>query len=131
LCAPDVHHLTVDDDLRRTRLWRLERGLTQAELAALTGLSKSSIERVERCPDGAVNLRHLVNIALVLECELLDVVDDDWLSYWPIDLTVSAPRRMRLGRVAGGPEPRHRRSRALGGNPAERGETRDHRLVAK
>jgi transcriptional regulator with XRE-family HTH domain len=99
---------------RRTRLWRLSRGLTQAQLAELTGISKSSVERIEKSRDGAVNLRHLVNIALALDCELLDVVDDDWLGYRRLDISAPPPRRLRLERSAGGDEPPYRRDRAPG-----------------
>lgn len=99
---------------RRTRLWRLSRNLTQAEVAELTGISKSSVERLENGGDGAVNLRHLVNIALALDCELLDLVDDDWLAFQVLDVTAPLPARTRLERVAGGPPPPHRRDRAPG-----------------
>ncbi|MDO8188904.1 helix-turn-helix domain-containing protein [Conexibacter sp. JD483] len=97
---------------RRARLWRLTRGLTQAQLASLTGISKSSVERLEKSTDGGVNLRHLVNIALALDCELLDVVDDAWLSYRPLDVAAPAPHRTQLRRSAGGDMPPRQRDRA-------------------
>jgi transcriptional regulator with XRE-family HTH domain len=117
LCDDPTPQATLDPaagDPRRPRLWRLARGLTQAQLAELSGLSKSSIERIEKSPDGAVNLRHLVLLALVLDCELLDVVDDDWLTYRAASVAAPAPRRSRLARSAGGPRPAHRRERASG-----------------
>lgn len=97
---------------RRLRLWRLSRNLSQAQLAERAGISKRSVERIENSDDGSVNLRHLVNLALALNCELLDIIDDDWLCYWWIDVAAPAPARQALDRSAGGAAPLLRRERA-------------------
>jgi transcriptional regulator with XRE-family HTH domain len=101
-------------------LWRLFRNLGQAELAVLAGLSKSSVERIEKSDDGAVNLRHLVNLALALNCELLDVIDDDWLRYLWMDVSAPQPARETLSRSAGGDVPDRQRERAPVGGDARR-----------
>ena len=109
-----------DSAPRRLRLWRLFRDLSQAELAALAGISKSSVERIERSDDGAVNLRHLVNLALALNCELLDIIDDDWLCYLWMDASAPPPPRETLSRSAGGDVPARQRERAPVGRDARR-----------
>lgn len=88
--------------------------LTQRELAQRAGLSKSSVERIEHSADGAgVKLNHLVTLALVLECELLDLVDDDWLVRGEGDFFgASTPARTTLERRAGGADPPYQRDRA-------------------
>lgn len=86
--------------------------LTQRELAERAGLSKSSIERIEHSEDGAgVKLNHLVTLALVLECELLDLVNDEWLVRHERDFAGAPPARTTLERRAGGPNPLYQRDR--------------------
>ena len=93
--------------------------LTQRELADRAGLSKSSVERIERSEDGAgVKLNHLVTLALVLECELLDLVDDDWLVRGERDFSGAPPARTTLERRAGGADPPYQRERARRRQPS-------------
>lgn len=100
---------------RRSRLKnvRLDRGLTQEDLAERAGMSKSTIERIERSRDGDVSLRELVTLALMLDCEsVLEVIDDDWLEFQRLHLAIAPPARTRLERSAGREPPPIRRERA-------------------
>jgi transcriptional regulator with XRE-family HTH domain len=105
---------------RRLRLWRLSKNLSQAQLATLAGISKSSVARIEKSEDGTVNLRHLVNLALALDCELLDIIEDDWLSYLWMDVSAAPPARQALGRSAGGTLPACQRERAPASRDGDR-----------
>jgi len=64
---------------------RLRAGLTQAEMAELTGISLAHYRRLERGQMRNPPLRFLVNCALVLQAELLDIVEDEWLTWMPFD----------------------------------------------
>jgi hypothetical protein len=63
----------------------------------LAGISKRTLERIEANRDGKVTLWHLVNLALVLECELVDLLNDSWLTYRQTDMTVTPPAHTSLG----------------------------------
>jgi transcriptional regulator with XRE-family HTH domain len=92
---------------------RLDRCLTQEELAERAGMSPSTVERIERNRDGNVSLRELVTLALVLDCEsVLEVIDDDWLEFQPQYASIEPPPRAKLERSAGREPPRHQRDRA-------------------
>ena len=60
--------------------------MTQGELADLAGLSPSDYWRLEhnKSPHD-VNLRGLVNCALVLGVELDDVIEDEWREWYVFD----------------------------------------------
>jgi DNA-binding Xre family transcriptional regulator len=81
---------------RRLSDIRVAKDLSQARLARLAGISKRTLERIEVNRDGKVTLWHLVNLALVLECELVDLLDDAWLTYRQTDMTVSPPATASL-----------------------------------
>jgi DNA-binding XRE family transcriptional regulator len=68
---------------------RVRSGLTQAQLAVATGLSVSTLQRLEANSMKPL-LWHVVNIALVLDCAVEDLCEDEWLSWrpaeaWPAD----------------------------------------------
>ena len=71
----------------RTRLarWRLRRGLTQRELWEATGLSKASYLRIEHGIERNPRVRHLVNLAIALDCQLDDLIEDDWRHWLVLD----------------------------------------------
>lgn len=74
---------------------RLLAGLTQQEIAQLAGMSEATYRRLE---SGGMNnppLRFLVNIALVLEVDLFDLVEDEWLDWMPFDQRQPEPPRAR------------------------------------
>lgn len=55
---------------------RTERGLTQDDLAEMSGLKQSTISKIERGYDG-VTLRTLHRIAEVLQVEIIDLLGSD------------------------------------------------------
>lgn len=71
------------------------------ELAQHAGISKRTLERLETNRDGQVTLWHLVNLALVLECDLCDLFEDEWLCYRQVDQTVALPTRTQIERPPG------------------------------
>jgi transcriptional regulator with XRE-family HTH domain len=63
----------------KTRIGRLriERGISQERLAHVTGLSVSTLRRLERDQDNPP-LRYLVNIAIALDVPLDALIEDEW-----------------------------------------------------
>lgn len=75
---------------RKTKLaeWREKRGVTQEELAIATGISTSTIRRLENPADLAKAnppLRYLQNCALALGCKLNQLVEPEWQEWMPFD----------------------------------------------
>lgn len=96
----------ADQRSSRLRAHRLEKNLSQAELAERAGISKRSVERLEASATGSVKLQHLVNVACVLGCSsVLDVIDDEWLEFAPLSALAPAPERTKLDRSSGGQRP--------------------------
>jgi transcriptional regulator with XRE-family HTH domain len=60
---------------------RVYRRLQQEELARLAGLSRRKLQMLEAGELDDPKLRDLVNLALVLRCELGDIVEDHWLAF--------------------------------------------------
>lgn len=85
---------------------RLERDLSREDLARRAGMSTSTLERIENHSIRNVKLRHLVNLALVLEVTLYDVIEDDWLTYQQADQAVPPPGQQVLIRPPGGRTPK-------------------------
>ena len=81
---------------RKTRLaeWREKRGVTQEELANATGISTSTIRRLENPADLAranPSLRYLQNCALALGCKLNQLLEPEWQEWMPFDQRRSRP----------------------------------------
>lgn len=57
---------------------RLQRGLTQFEVASRSRIAPSTYERLEQGDLWNPRIRHLANIAIVLGVALEDVIEDDW-----------------------------------------------------
>lgn len=76
---------------RWTRLAERRRaaGLSQGDLARLTGVSARTIQRIESRRAANPPLRYLVNCAFVLGCRLEDMIEPEWLTW--IDLGVAGP----------------------------------------
>jgi transcriptional regulator with XRE-family HTH domain len=74
----------------RLAAWRVRRGITQAELAAATGLSLATYRRLER---GMANppVRYLANCALALGCPLEDLLEDEHRTWLIMDLRAATP----------------------------------------
>jgi transcriptional regulator with XRE-family HTH domain len=75
---------------RRTRLaeWREKRGVTQEELAVATGISTSTIRRLENPADllrANPPLRYLQNCALALGCKLSQLIEPEWQEWLAFD----------------------------------------------
>lgn len=66
--------------ITRLGAMRVRRGATQIQLARAAGLSLSSLQRLEANTAKPL-LWQLVNLALVLDCELVDVCQDEWLGW--------------------------------------------------
>jgi transcriptional regulator with XRE-family HTH domain len=60
---------------RRVRLARLTRELTQAELAAAAGMSRSFLSLIEHGSHG-VDIVRLQRLAIALELPLVDLIED-------------------------------------------------------
>jgi DNA-binding XRE family transcriptional regulator len=71
---------------------RVERGMTQREVWRATGISRTSYLRLER-KDGYGNppLRYLSNCAIVLGCELEDLIEPEWHTWELFDFTSRQP----------------------------------------
>lgn len=75
---------------RKTRLaeWREKRGITQEELAVATGISTSTIRRLENPADivrANPPLRYLQNCALALGCKLNQLIEPEWQEWMVFD----------------------------------------------
>ena len=64
----------------RSRLYERRRaaGLSQRELAKRTGISLRTLQRIERLEVDNPPIRYLTNCAIVLGCELDDLVEPGW-----------------------------------------------------
>lgn len=85
--------------------------MSQGRLARLAGISKRTLERIESDRDGSVKVWHLVNLALVLKCELYELLEDEWLEYRQTNVGVPPPDPNALPRPEGERLPRHGRER--------------------
>ena len=84
----------------RTRLAavRVERGLTQAQMARYTGLTVPTYRRLERGQIPAPPLSYLANCALVLDVSLEALIEDEWRSWHVFDARDAArPPRLTFG----------------------------------
>lgn len=75
----------------RLAVLRLERGLTQAQMAASTGISAKSYWRLENGQMTNPPVRYLSNCALVLGVPLDDVIEDEWRAWTAFDPSTPAP----------------------------------------
>lgn len=69
---------------------RRERGLSQAQLARAVGLTRTTYWRLETGQVANPKLRVLVNLAIALDCELEDVIEDEWREWYPFDKSEAA-----------------------------------------
>lgn len=73
---------------------RLERGITQRQLAASTGVSIASYRRLERDELRDPGIRTLSNLAIALGVPLEDLIEDRWREWMVFD-AVNARRPPR------------------------------------
>lgn len=60
---------------------RIEQDISQATLARLSGISLRTLVRLERMETDNPPLRYLVNLAIVLQCRVDDLIEDEWLEW--------------------------------------------------
>lgn len=63
--------------------WRVHRGMTQAEVASAVGISLTAYRRIERGHPNP-SLRVLNNCAIVLGCELEDLLGEELLEWYAV-----------------------------------------------
>ena len=68
-------------------------GLSQEDLAEAAGLSRATYQRLEsgRMPNPP--LRYLVNLSIVLDCELDDLIEDEWREWMSLNGIQSPPHQ--------------------------------------
>lgn len=87
-------------------------------MARATGISVGTYRRLERGETAAPNLRHLGNCALVLDCEVEDLIEDEWREWWSVGGASRAPTREEVAElVAAGRKARERWYVRTGGRP--------------
>jgi len=88
-----ARHNPYDGEPPSTRLARarLSRGVTQEELAEAIGVSPPTLRRLERAEVENPKLRTLVNCALALGVDLMDVLEDEWMEWLPLSKDAIAP----------------------------------------
>ena len=70
---------------------RVKAGISQGELAIRTGISRSTLQRLESGKTTNPTLQSLVKIAVVLGIGLEEIVEDRWLEARPEGTVVFAP----------------------------------------
>ena len=81
--------------MSRVEAARRNRGITQEEMARAVGLSTATYRRLESLQIVNPPLRYLVNCAYVLNVQLADLLEDEWLEW----------TRMRARDPAAPPDP--------------------------
>ena len=71
---------------------RVAAQISQAEMVAATGMSRSVYWRLERGRIANPPLRHLTNCALVLGVPVEELIEEEWLTTW-LQLAPDGPER--------------------------------------
>lgn len=71
---------------------RLERGMTQEELAFAAGIRPSTYWKLERGRIQNPGVRYFTNLAIVLGCKVDDLLEDEWLDWWQPSIIRSPPK---------------------------------------
>jgi transcriptional regulator with XRE-family HTH domain len=74
---------------------RIERNMSQAQLARYAGISLRTLVRLERKETENPPLRYLVNLSILLHCRVSDLIEDEWLEW--ATFTEGGPKRPPLG----------------------------------
>lgn len=101
----------------RLRRVRLERGLSQRELAELTGIPLRSLERLDRGEVDDFSYRSVVNLCLALRCKASEIIEPDWFQ-WKDDLTPGRHTPVPREALSRGSRSGYQRARP---RPADRG----------
>lgn len=75
----------------RLAIERVRAGITQVELARVSGVPLTTYRRLERGEMSNPPIRYLTNIALTLDVDLLDICEDEWLQWTPLGEIDEAP----------------------------------------
>lgn len=78
---------------------RTAEGLSQTDLAFLTGVSRSSIQRLERRLVTDPSLRTLNNLALALGVQLEDLIEPEWREWQVFAASPPEPPSANLRQV--------------------------------
>jgi len=65
--------------------------LSQKKLSELSGVPLRTIQRLERGQVANPPIRNLVNLSMVMECDLEDVCEDDWIRWTVFDAAAPEP----------------------------------------
>ena len=67
--------------MTKLQYWRIEKGMTREELGEKSGLSGTTVMRIERGDAAAENVRigTLANLAKALNVKLTDIIEDEFL----------------------------------------------------
>jgi DNA-binding XRE family transcriptional regulator len=77
---------------------RVKRRVTQNALAEAVGVSRATYVRLEQGRNDNPPLRLLVNCAIALDCELEDLIEDEWRAwYTPAGLAPTTPPNFSVG----------------------------------
>jgi transcriptional regulator with XRE-family HTH domain len=71
--------------LTRIEQRRREAGLSQEDLAAKARISVRTLQRLEHRDLTNPPIRYLANLAIVLECELEDIIEPAWREWADLD----------------------------------------------
>jgi transcriptional regulator with XRE-family HTH domain len=75
---------------------REARDMRQPELAERMGISPRTLQAIENGERPNPGIRVLVNAALVLNCALEDICEDEWLSWTPFRKDIEPPPRQSV-----------------------------------
>lgn len=84
-----------DRSAQKTKLGRarVAAGMTQAELARITGLSKRTIGALERGELENPGIRYLANCAIALRLPLAELLEDEWIGWTAFRAEAAQPPR--------------------------------------
>ena len=75
---------------------RKSRGVTQDDMAVAIGISRTTYQKLESGTDDNPRFRYLMNCAFALDCDVFDLIEDEWRSWKIFDTRRDDP-----------PEPEH------------------------
>lgn len=74
---------------------RVDRNMSQAQLARFAGISLRTLVRLERKETENPPLRYLVNLSILLQCRVSDLIEDEWLEWGTF--SAGGPKQPPLG----------------------------------
>lgn len=74
---------------------RYLRGMKRESVAAAAGLSVSTYRRLEIGETTNPPIRYLVNLAMVFDCTVAEIIEDEHVTWLPTDLAAEPPSEPR------------------------------------